>query len=291
MVREQRDIPYRGTHPGRRQSDRRRPLQGGVQSLTSKRIRGSSVEWRLLPQVCHSIFQRIDRPHIDLFASKHNHQLPTYFSWDVDPFFHGQGCPDPRLVWPSGVCLPPNRPDPAGPSQTVSNSELPCPPGSSSLAPADVVLPSPGSPCLGSSSASGEAGSPLRPGNRGNSPIPDSRRTEADSLADFGRSFLEAGLSKKAASIAQKARRVSTRTTYASRFQRFRRWCRKIPCNPYSASLGQVADFLTEVFLDGAQACTVLAYRSAVGALHHGFHNGSVQKSVFVRFNQGHVPH
>ena len=36
-----------------------------------------------------------------------------------------------------------------------------------------------------------------------------------------------------------------------------------------------MADFLTEVFLNGAQARTVSAYRTAIGALHHGFLNGS----------------
>ena len=94
-------------------------------------------------------------------------------------------------------------------------------------------------------------------------------------MADFRQSFAAAGLSVAAANIALQARRCSTRATYSSRFRRFRRWCADQPCNPYTSSVGQVADFLVEVFLNGAQARTVAAYRTAIGALHHGFHTGS----------------
>ncbi len=80
----------------------------------------------------------------------------------------------------------------------------------------------------------------------GVSVYPNNRGVEVNGMADFSRSFTEAGLSARAASIAQKARRGSTLHNF-QRFQRFRRWCRTIPCSPYSA-LDQVADFLTEVF-------------------------------------------
>ena len=51
---------------------------------------GVTVEWRLRPQVCQAIFHRMDRPHIDMFASRHNHQLPTYYLWDADPLSLGR---------------------------------------------------------------------------------------------------------------------------------------------------------------------------------------------------------
>jgi hypothetical protein len=57
----------------------------GTQSQAPQKVRGSSVEWQLLPAVCRSIFQRLDRPHVDLFASAENHQLPAYYSWSQDP--------------------------------------------------------------------------------------------------------------------------------------------------------------------------------------------------------------
>ena len=58
--------------------------RGGPQSAPERRLRGSSVEWFLHPEVCHSIFTRLDRPHIDLFASRLNRQLPNYFSWGAE---------------------------------------------------------------------------------------------------------------------------------------------------------------------------------------------------------------
>jgi hypothetical protein len=55
------------------------------QGLTAEPgVRGASVEWRLDPRVCNQIFSRLDRPHIDLFASHENYQLPNYFSRKVD---------------------------------------------------------------------------------------------------------------------------------------------------------------------------------------------------------------
>lgn len=49
------------------------------------RIRGSSVEWHLNPVVCRTLFNRLQRPLIDLFASSSNNQLPTFCSWGNDP--------------------------------------------------------------------------------------------------------------------------------------------------------------------------------------------------------------
>ena len=62
----------------------------GTQIKAPLKVRGSSVEWQLHRSVCHSIFQRLDRPHVDLFASARNHQLPAYYSWSPDPQALGQ---------------------------------------------------------------------------------------------------------------------------------------------------------------------------------------------------------
>ena len=45
--------------------------------------------------------------------------------------------------------------------------------------------------------------------------------------------------------------------------------------DPLRASIGQVADFLTTVFNQGASARLVRACRTAVGAIHLGFGNGN----------------
>ncbi|XP_038064670.1 uncharacterized protein LOC119735051 [Patiria miniata] len=43
------------------------------------------TEWTLRPQVVQSLFLLIDRPHVDLFASRNNHQLPVYCARHNDP--------------------------------------------------------------------------------------------------------------------------------------------------------------------------------------------------------------
>ena len=54
------------------------------------RIRGSSVEWHLNPIVCRTLFNRLQRPLIDLFASSRNKQLPTFCTWGADPMAFAQ---------------------------------------------------------------------------------------------------------------------------------------------------------------------------------------------------------
>ena len=53
-------------------------------------MRGSSVEWSLNPIVCKTIFNRLQRPLIDLFATSQNAQLPTFCSWTQDPMAYAQ---------------------------------------------------------------------------------------------------------------------------------------------------------------------------------------------------------
>ena len=76
-------------------------------TLGLSKVRGSSVEWHLLPSVCKMIFRRVERPLIDLFASQANAQLPTYCSWSRDPTaFHQDAL---SMSWNniSGYAFPP----------------------------------------------------------------------------------------------------------------------------------------------------------------------------------------
>ena len=62
----------------------------GTQIKAPPKVGGSSVEWQLHRSVCCSIFQRLDRPHMDLSTSARNHQLPAYYSYSLDPQALGQ---------------------------------------------------------------------------------------------------------------------------------------------------------------------------------------------------------
>ncbi|XP_033633155.1 uncharacterized protein LOC117294748 [Asterias rubens] len=60
----------------------------GVENVTADALsRGwiAPTEWSLLPQVARSLFHLIDQPHVDLFASHANHQLPFYCARGPDP--------------------------------------------------------------------------------------------------------------------------------------------------------------------------------------------------------------
>ena len=62
-------------------------LPGVQNGFADALSRGQVVptEWSLLPEVVQSIFRLIDRPHVDLFATALNNQLPVYCTRSFDP--------------------------------------------------------------------------------------------------------------------------------------------------------------------------------------------------------------
>ena len=108
-----------------------------------------------------------------------------------------------------------------------------------------------------------------------------SRKSSSFSMASLRQQGEEAGLSQRAAQFSAEALRQSTRDT--SRLEGFREWCAKIPCDPTSASLGVVADFLISLFDKGLALATLRSYRSAIASCHRGFRDGSsVTNSPFL---------
>ena len=60
----------------------------GVEKATADTLSRGWVcptEWTLCPQAVQTLFRLIDRPHVDLFASATNHQLPLYCARGPDP--------------------------------------------------------------------------------------------------------------------------------------------------------------------------------------------------------------
>ena len=51
----------------------------------SRRNQIQSTEWSLNPSVAGSLFKRWGKPHVDLFATRHNHKLPLFVSPVPDP--------------------------------------------------------------------------------------------------------------------------------------------------------------------------------------------------------------
>ena len=112
-------------------------------------------------------------------------------------------------------------------------------------------------------------------GPSGTTPVFDassqSRKSSSFSMASLRQQGEDAGLSQRAAQFSAEAFRQSTRDTYDSRLVPFREWCAKIPCDPTTASLGVVADFLMSRFDKGLALATLRSFRSAIASCHKRF--------------------
>ena len=103
------------------------------------------------------------------------------------------------------------------------------------------------------------------------------------SMAAVRQQAEEAGLSSRAAQFTAEALRESTRLSYDSRLEHFRKWCDQNGCDPITASLGKVADFLVYLFDKKLALSTIRSYRSAISSCHKGFTDGSsVSNSPFL---------
>ena len=101
------------------------------------------------------------------------------------------------------------------------------------------------------------------------------RESTSHTLAAFREKGKQAGLSARASEFTAEALRDSTRASDDSKLECFFEWCNDLPCDPYSASLGQVADFLVFLFDKGLAISTIRGYRSAIASCHRGFQDES----------------
>ena len=224
-------------------------------------------EWTLNPLIFQRICQvLVSQPEIDLFAStlKYCARCKDPQAWKVDALsFRWSGLPlyafppfsilptvlekiaqegaDVALVapfWPQRPWLP-KLLSPGGTSQNSPSSEGPCLPTYVSSAP--------------------------------------SKAGESSSLtfAAFREKGKQVGLSARATEFSAEALRESTQASYDSKLECFFKWCNDIPCDPSSASLGQIADFLVYLFDKGLAISTIRSYRSALASCHKGFQDGS----------------
>ena len=110
---------------------------------------------------------------------------------------------------------------------------------------------------------------------RGQDFSPSGPRPSSFCLESVRSSLRAQGVSEDVAALAAKARRPSTIRTYDSRLLRFREWCSGCEVSATSASLERVSSFLKLLFDEGKSISTVRNYRSAIGAIHSGFPDGS----------------
>ena len=82
-------------------------------------------------------------------------------------------------------------------------------------------------------------------------PTPSSWSSVSFTLAAFRKRGQEVGLFARAADFAAQSLMPSTRCTYDARLAGFLKWCAQSSCDPYTASLGRIADFLVSLSLAG----------------------------------------
>ena len=109
-----------------------------------------------------------------------------------------------------------------------------------------------------------------------------SRSIQLDCLASLNRNFKEKGFSKKARELLTASWRNGTQKDYTSKFKKFCSWCRTRKIDSYSASLTEVADFLSDLFAEGLQYRTIAGYRSMLSSVLSPINNIPVGQHPYI---------
>ena len=130
-------------------------------------------------------------------------------------------------------------------------------------------------------------GSANEPSGRSASPH-GSGRTHSDRLAGIRQSLESRGISEKAVSLICASWRWGTEKSYSSAWGLWQGWSSKRHINPLSASLSDIANFLSSEFENGKQYSTLNTYRSAISATHPPIEGYPVgQHPIVCRLLQG----
>ena len=109
-----------------------------------------------------------------------------------------------------------------------------------------------------------------------------SRSIQSACLATIDRSFQEKGFSNQSRKLISASWRSGTQRDYTGKFNKFCSWCSTRQIDPYSASLVQVADFLTDLFNNGLQYRTIAGYRSMLSAVLQPINNTPVGQHPYI---------
>ena len=221
-----------------------------------------STEWSLNQEIANKIFQIMDFPSIDLFATRLNHRLPIY----VSPITGSEGainrCPLDGLESHTRLRV-----------STVSshsncdkqNTVIPVQDSifSTSMARQTMVFRAPRSVGVttGISASNSKPASSAKRQNSASEPGPST----ASRLGIVKQSLRDKQFSSEVAEHVSKARRVSTAKVYDAKWQIFRDWANQRKIDPIQATPQIVADFLTFLFsVKKCQVSTIKGYRSTI---------------------------
>lgn len=188
------------------------------------------------------------------------HQLETR------PVCNNGGCTDNQLGSHSGICLPTilhdrqmpgksvercGRPDNNHP--TLACTTLVCS-GSNDVSRLSGSTPTSGGPAIISTRRKTPAG-PVKPSN-------------VDSLESIRQRLKTEGFSGDASTLLLESRRPGTKLAYRGPWQKWCSWAGQRKIDPFQASVGNIANFLTMQLQRGIEYTTLNTYRSAISAYH-----------------------
>ncbi|XP_054826594.1 uncharacterized protein LOC129323855 [Eublepharis macularius] len=176
-----------------------------------------------------------------------------------------------KLVRSPVLCLPSVPASGTGPQQDPEGQSVRHP-GDPVLAEATMVsLPSESTDSIDPS-----PGGSRSPDLRGGS-SPRHQETQTHSVVDqAGAAFSEA-----VTNVLLNARRLSTRQSYALKWDKFSVWCSRRGLDPFESTLSEILDFLWEVKQEGLANSSVKVYLAAISA----FHPPVDRKSVFSHYS------
>ena len=97
------------------------------------------------------------------------------------------------------------------------------------------------------------------------------------------RNSCEAGsLSEKATELLMASWRSKSQSTYDSLFRKWERWCHQRKRSPIFGPIGDIANFLAELFQEGYSYSSLNSYRSAIASVHEDIEGVSVGKHPVV---------
>ena len=158
---------------------------------------------------------------------------------------------------------------------------------SSSLEETALVPVTTGDDSRQTSLSSTEQESAHKPNGENSSPT-GSETTTSSRVVGVRSSLQEQGISEAAANIICSSWRKSTEKSYSSAWNRWSSWCDERVTDPFSATIAEIAEFLTSEFRAGKQYSTINSYRSAISNTHPQVDGNAVGKHpIICRLMQG----
>ena len=232
-------------------------------------------------------FQPIGTTASGSVRSETQRTVTSVFQFQTRPRSSGSGCICSGLVESDSICLPTfsngremSTEDQGREGRESSNSD----PSMEELSMVPTTPPHEHQQSLPSSPIKEPAN---KPSGRSASPH-GSGRTDPHRLAGIRQSLESKGISEKAINLICASWRRRTEKSYSSAWGLWQGWCSKGYIDPLSASLSDIANFLSSEFENGKQYSTLNTYRSAISATHPPIEGYPVgQHPIICRLLQG----